>query len=536
MRAHYEWFCAGEEVKREKILRLVLCSSAFGWLAFAYGFASQKTSQSSPPPGAESERSAQRESFPPESVEVQTLIANAMDAPPEFSADALLRIARSSRISPKTRRELIEYAFSVADRAQHPVQLGTAGRVASDQEGFLTYAYALQLDSLSLRCRAVKAMLQVNNGRAREMFFSISLPELPPLSCDDRLVYDVSAFYGALSAVLNNAFTEKEIERGDAVYLVDRYIDEMVSPVQLEPLAKTISEIKTSLPQLRLLVFNLSRRLQQIQDDDRAFSAGNKSLVERSLGGLLNVCKRRGVQADDLVEALRAYIVKHHKSKRCSDTVADLLKERPTLPRYIDTFNNITRLLGSTERKEIPPITLKEITPKEVKAVPASTPFFQSLKSRKLLERLRQLRFGHGTQELSAEEKSEQAWRDNVLEFLNEVNDWSGDDEAKASVYFHEKAILFMNLVATVPPGPLYFRILDSYIGFLSDSSFLTKGDGIERLFYIDLLLRMGRALRGEESEKFERAIRSSRDVVLHLYATLDDIGPDDESGTNRRP
>ena len=58
--------------------------------------------------------------------------------------------------------------------------------------------YSQDLDRLSLRLRAVEAMLPLDKGKARELFLQIPAPATPPLTCEEFQVYDVSRFYDVL--------------------------------------------------------------------------------------------------------------------------------------------------------------------------------------------------------------------------------------------------------------------------------------------------------------------------------------------------
>ena len=97
-------------------------------------------------------------------------------APPEFTADALLRIVESGKLADKAaRRELLEHAFQLAASAKFPVQMQAAqGTTTDTRAGSLSDAYALKLDALSLQSRAVRDMLPLDHAKARELFGQMS--------------------------------------------------------------------------------------------------------------------------------------------------------------------------------------------------------------------------------------------------------------------------------------------------------------------------------------------------------------------------
>src|ERR1700693_3845669 len=67
----------------------------------------------------------------------------AVAAPPEFTADALLRMVESGRLADKNaRRELVEQAFQLAASAKFQVRMeGLTGTTTDTRSGSLSQAY-----------------------------------------------------------------------------------------------------------------------------------------------------------------------------------------------------------------------------------------------------------------------------------------------------------------------------------------------------------------------------------------------------------
>ncbi len=173
----------------------------------------------------------------PEPFQSISDLANA--APPEFAADALLRMVESGKLQDKNaRRELVEHAFQLAASAKFPVRMdGLPGTTTDTASGSLSRAHALKLDGLSLQSRAVRDMLPIDPDKARELFGQMVKPALAPLTCDDALVYDPSDYYQALSAVVNGTFTPKEKAKEEHFNLLMDNLGQVTSPSQLAPLA-----------------------------------------------------------------------------------------------------------------------------------------------------------------------------------------------------------------------------------------------------------------------------------------------------------
>jgi hypothetical protein len=119
-------------------------------------------------------------------IEVENLVNAANAAPPEFGADALIRIVASGRVTSQTwKKEILEKAFFLAANSQQPFRRTSIYFPHSSTDtlqGFLSAAYTFKLDALSLRVRIIKAMLPLDKERARQLFESIS-PKLPLPPC-----------------------------------------------------------------------------------------------------------------------------------------------------------------------------------------------------------------------------------------------------------------------------------------------------------------------------------------------------------------
>jgi len=169
----------------------------------------------------------------------RSLVDLAQAAPPEFAADALLRVAESGKIKDRDSvADLVEQAFRLAAAAKFPVRMrGLPGTTTDTRSGFLSRAYDLKLDGVSLQSRAVRDMLAVDKAKARELFQEIPKFALAPLTCDDALVYDVSDFYQVLGAIANAAFSKEEQAKEQHIDFILDYLGQATSPAQLAPLA-----------------------------------------------------------------------------------------------------------------------------------------------------------------------------------------------------------------------------------------------------------------------------------------------------------
>ncbi|HEX5227964.1 MAG TPA: hypothetical protein VFW44_09650 [Bryobacteraceae bacterium] len=186
----------------------------------------------------------------------QTIADLASTAPPEFTADALLRIVESGRLPDKSQRaQLIEQAFQLGVSAKFPLRMtGVQGTTTDTASGSLSQAYALKLDALSLESRAVRDMLPLDPAKARDLFRQIALPALTALDCDAALRYEPSDYYQALSAVVNGAFTAKEKAKEEHLNLLLDALGQVSSSSQLAPLEAAIKSASLTTAQRETLL------------------------------------------------------------------------------------------------------------------------------------------------------------------------------------------------------------------------------------------------------------------------------------------
>jgi hypothetical protein len=165
----------------------------------------------------------------------------ALAAPPEFAADAMLRLVESKRIAnPKEAVSLLQQAFDLASQAKFRAMRRPVNVEADSRESTLAKAYALKLDAISLQARAVVEMAALDGTHARQMFTSAVKPAVGPQVCPDALAYDFLDYYQALTVVVNRGFNAKERGKEDHVaFLVDA-VSQVQSPAQFAPIEQAI--------------------------------------------------------------------------------------------------------------------------------------------------------------------------------------------------------------------------------------------------------------------------------------------------------
>ncbi len=499
-----------------------------------------QTNKGQPPQnakGKDQKEEAAEKKRPRLPVEIEALIEDARVAPGEFAADALLRIVESGKVTDRDwRRDLSEEAFRLATGAQQQLRrIHLPGSNVDTRTGYLAMAFDLKLDALSLRCRAVRAMLAVDKQKARELFNEIPKPELPSVTCEDTLLYDVADFYGTLKDVAQAAFTPEEVRKEEHIHFVESFIGSLNSPWQTGPAVKAILALKISPAQLETLVRAFSGALRKISGDDRAFSFGALSLT-RDITQLVKVCAEQEVSRDELLIAYRDYLVRHRSGNRCSDNAK-------SNGDYIEFFNQKLRLENQPSQKTIAPILKEELTPTKIEGGPKYDLYWQTPAAKNLLKGLKELRFGPWEKQLAAQaekksvpalteaERDSLEWKQRLNEFLREWRDWKASDEASQADYFHQKCVVFGGLIELAPSGLTRDQLLLEYMAFLRQNHF-QQGSLIEWYFHARDLFRLLSSNQGEDGRATAiEALNDSSDVLLQLQAKLEKLFPPAKPG-----
>ena len=446
-------------------------------------------------------------------VEMTSVVDAALAAPPEFASDVLIRLAQSTRIKDsRWKRELLDEAFRLAGKSEQKTKRTYFGTVTDTREGYLELALSENIDALSLQAKVVAAMLDTDKTRARELFSQIPEPDRPTLTCDNALVPDVTQFYLVLKRIVNEGFTANETANGDALWFVQKYIQGIRSPVQVGPLAKTITGLKLPASQMTVLIQSFGDSLKRVSGDFRTFiSAASRDRLAQSFGDLSQVCDKLGIPKQYLAQSLRSFILSNFAAVQCTDE-----RVQPTkgVPGFVAVINR--DLLRTA------PISTDEILGSGVGPDTQTHPFWESSKSKNILNKLRKLRFGSDGQPRTDAEKATDDWHQSLSEFLNELDEWTAGDEQSDVDYFHEKAIMYRVLSDIIPDGLMRDKI------WRENATFLTNGylpnNRIEWFMHAKHFLDRVNSLKGNERGEFIGILKASSNPVLRAYAYLSEI------------
>jgi hypothetical protein len=402
------------------------------------------------------------------------LADRARSLPPEFAADALLRIADSPNVTDVAwKRQVLEDAFHLAAGAQQAfARHDGTGRPTNRFDK----SYAQGMDACTLQSKAVDAMLTIDYKRAREMFGEIPPPQVPRLSCKDTLVYDVSIFYVTAGEVATRAFSAKEVAEEQPFHLLQRYTVEATSPAQIAPIARMLVGATLKPAQFEALVNSLAGTLTQLSGDDRSFSAFQGE-AEAAITGLATECARRRINAQPLVEAWGAYKTRQLSGERCTDS---------------------TKPVAQTAGR-------------------CASPQCQQLAAQ-----FNGLIMGPNAYGFTPEQKSTPEWAEKFRQYLAAVADWKGDDDPDE--YFQVKSQFYGDLFNLTPHGPERDVLLRTMLAWLQENGY-RREHRVEWFYPVNTLI-VHLFADPLDLKATARELRLCADPVIALYAQLEQLMP----------
>jgi hypothetical protein len=445
-------------------------------------------------PKSRSQLVAERQKLYPELVRI---VEFARGVPPEFAAEALLRVAEAPFLIDRDwKRELIDEAFQNASHAREPLSKRNAigSLIAGTRASMIAQAGALGLDRLALQMRAVRDELAFDPAKARDMFATAGKPVPARTSCEDTVIDNVSPYFETLVRITDSGFTAEEEAKDVHVQSMAAELKKMTSPVEIGPAARAIVALPLRPPELEVLVTAFAGAVQKISGDDRSFSA-SVATTDRDIEALARKVSDSGISTEALTSAYRQYLTQNLSGARCEDTVAN----PPT---------DVT-LLG------IDPASMK---PSKVSGKPKLDRFVNSDQSNRFRKQFNELMFGDGSRGLTDEQKRTPQWREKFTAVVNSIDEMKRASGESAADFFYQKSGAYTLALMAAPPGPDRDRIVPQYIAFLRGTD-MANENAIGWFTQVEALAAQTLSMSVDEHGKLLAALAASGHPVLRLYA-----------------
>lgn len=456
--------------------------------------------------------------------EVDSLIASARAIPPEFTADALLRISTLDAVDQDRKIELIEEAFRKGGQAQQHYKLRSAIMSMPGPVAFLNKVYQQDLDGLDLQLRAVEAMLPLDAARARKLFQAIPAIQLPPIPCDDFMVYDVDRFYQVMASAARS-FKDPERAAGEPVRFLRPYATSVRSAVQIGPMAAVLAGSGVSDSDFKDLVNAFGGVLGKITGDDRSFTASYR--VGSQIESLVNECKRRNISPLPLLEGYRLYLVVNLTAARCADN--DILQggtlassaaaaAEHQVVDVVAFFNDRLRM------SPLQPIQEEESTPGRLAGVATGLRSCTDEQCRGISDLYRLLVIGAGNMPLPPSDRNTPEWRNRLRKLLDTMAAWKPGTQTDAGEHYREKVLIYSDLLNLAPAGEARDAVLKAELDYIVRS----RDEAAKRVeWFLPLNALMARmTLDPLGFGGFSAEMRKSTDPVVALYARLEAVAP----------
>jgi hypothetical protein len=460
---------------------------------------------------------------------IEALLDAARAAPAEFAADATIRIAALDQLEKARRIELLDEAFRRASGAQQPYKRHATFSQAGGSSAFLNRAYGQDLDAMSLRLRAIDALLPLDAQKARDLFVQIPPPRTPRLTCQDFLIYDVGRFYDTLGSIARQSFTAQEVQAGEPFRLLQRFTGAITSPVEVAPVARMLAAASVKNTDFLALVNSFAGALGKISGDDRSFASS--MTAGKQILALVEESKRRQSSPLPLLEAYRLYLVNNLSAARCADDDSMLGNAQSfgfVAGQAIDReaqdavafFNQNLRMAP------LQPIQEQESTPSRLEGVATGLRTCEDAACRAIAEQYRGLVFGENGSVYTPGQKETPAWRGKVPDFLAALSRWQESPEVgpAAADHFRVKSAAYGDLLSLVFNGPDRELVLRAMLDYLKHNRFQRENrmewflpvNGLIGRLALDPL-GMGRL--AEELGKVD-------DPIMALYAKVEAVAP----------
>jgi hypothetical protein len=406
---------------------------------------------------------------------VETLVELARNAPPELTADAIVKLAEDGAIPASgPRRELLEEAFKTAGRAQEPVHLiPVPGLAPNTRAIFRAQASDLRLDALSLQSRVLKLLLKTDPQAARALFDGIEHPALDPRPCDDPFIADASAYYEMAGALAQS--DQQAVAFLDAVLVGAR------SPGELAAFAQALAPVSLNPEQRDALLGALAVKMENVAPDYRSFTS-SVSVLRTSV---------QQFPSPALAVGFRRFLTRQMSAPRCEEDFGDAT---PTVDWFNGEFHGDLAVIGD-----------EEVQPSQRLGGFKSESYFTTAEGKHIWDAFDQLKTALGSTE----------WRMMLSDFLRDLSDWTPTN-AVIDV-FHQKITVLQGLFEAIPPGPDRDQVMGQSIAVLQYSGAETRYPA-EWLFQVRALTKVA----GDDAAKLMEGFRTSGDAGLALFAALD--------------
>ena len=467
--------------------------------------------------------------------QVEELINSAESLPIEFRADIQLNAIESGNMpNGKTTEKTLERLFDSAGSAQVHYKQKVADLRANTLTRETIVVQTLNLDSLNIRIRIIKAMLPMDRSKAQRELEETHL-QIPTVRCKSPLIPDVSEYYAQLPSLASRAFSTDEKGRSAHSAWIRDNIDSMTSAVQLAPMAELLARTEFEVGRFGNLVAGYINVLQRLQATDREMAAiESEQTLSKAIRLLATRTQNETSSAAPLLSAYRTFLIRSAAEVPCADVTANwnhVVQAFDQLRRDYDPGGTAGTIdLSALER----PAGKGDHA--EVEYLPDSRAFDGLFNKIYALKQ----RAADGLNK----QPDTQGWETDLAAFLKQIDAYDPSKaDCKDCAYF-DKVKLLLFFFDFAPEGHYKDKILDRLVSVLANDPMQVDAP-LEWAFQVKLLLNMSRKTSKEQATQIERlqnegqvlpmlpsaagskilaSMKQSNNYVLYLYAVADEL------------
>src|SRR5580698_2882642 len=426
--------------------------------------------------------------------------------PTELAAYAFLRLVKTNAIRPQEQQlHLTVHAYMLAGQRPYHVWQTAVGGSSDTRAGYLSRALSLWLDTLSLRTKAVTAMLKLDPERARDLFQQLRPLAVTNRNCTDLTLDDPSTYYRVAGDVYKKGFTQDEQAKG----LPDEFLESVFRDVnqasEVGPAADLLRTVQFDPEMLARAEGAFARSLNGARGDYRSYAATQGNLTRN----VTRLASTQGRASHALLEATRNYVVANESGAVCGDSSGNVTGSAASGSSTYAALNVVLVRYG------IAPIGDADVKPGSVVAAneTSTQAYWQSPTSKQLLATVQALRSG---------DKNSPQWQESASSTFTSLREWidAGSEPSEEDFYI-EKAVLYSQMLSATPDdSPYYGEMLNEYIEFLSEEP---PSDNV-RIYWLwniqNLVqrVRINRASGDSARAKLEAALEDAPSPPIALY------------------
>ena len=431
---------------------------------------------------------------------VEAFVGTLVSLPPEIGRTFYRGFAVRSR-SEKPQAELAEQAFDAADGAGFRL-----GERLRRELGFRVdlhgSAWEQYLDAVSLKARAVDALIALDRKKGLGLFEELAPPLLVSTACSSDWVPDVAEYYRVLGRVLVSQAQPNDLS---SVMIAQRAVREAPTTPDIVGLLRVVTLTDVSQDQFLYLFGAAADELARAGSDPSGFRLLAPDLL-RLIAGAMFAASQRGISNGPMLSAARSFLVRQtHDTASCvSPGVPNGLSG--SLELIARSYNGEIAQFRYPEQLPVEPITVSELTPQKTEYAGQGRTIWQLENGAATLSAVKHVREVLAS-DINGDEKAAVA-----LGALSLIDEWT-PSLAGAEALFNAKAILYRALLTDAGGTAAASQIFERYAEYMREEDGLIPA-AVWFLHAKELLAESDRS----------RQVIVGRDPILRAYQSLAEI------------